>query len=155
MAAARASLSDTVETARIVAVLGSPRLAGITSDAALDAYVRKGLPSSVIGALKGLGFTVEELAAATANSTRTINRLVAKHADEARLNLSTSDRAIRLATVVALGEKLLGSRERAIGWMRAPNRYLKDVEPVRMLETEFGRDMVVESMYAVAYGALG
>ncbi len=155
MAAARTDLSDTVETAQIVAALGSPRLSGIKTDLELDAEARKGLPSDVIGALKAAGFTVDELAAVTANSTRTINRLIAKRAEGSRLNLATSDRAIRLATIVALGEHLLGSRDRTMRWLRAPNRYLGNVEPLRMLETEFGRDMVVESMYAVAYGATG
>jgi putative toxin-antitoxin system antitoxin component (TIGR02293 family) len=155
MTAARSALSDTVPAAQIAQALGSPRLSGISTDLALDVETRKGLPSDVIGALKTLGFTIDELAAVTANSTRTINRWVSKNAKEARLNLATSDRLIRLATVIALGEHLLGSRAETIQWLRAPNRYLGNASPLGMLETEFGRDLVVESMYAVAYGATG
>jgi putative toxin-antitoxin system antitoxin component (TIGR02293 family) len=143
-----------VDLAAIVSKLGSPELRKISTDLQLDEHVRRGFPVSVIAALHRLGLTTDELAKLTATSPRTINRLLGSK-KPTRLDLSVSERALRVATILALGERLFGSLERLLHWMRAPNRYLGDEVPMHALQTEFGRDHVVQSMYAIAYGGVG
>jgi putative toxin-antitoxin system antitoxin component (TIGR02293 family) len=143
-----------VDLAAIVSKLGSPELRKISTDLQLDEHVRRGFPVGVIAALHRLGLTTDELAKLTATSPRTINRLLGSK-KPTRLDLSVSERALRVATILALGERLFGSLERLLHWMRAPNRYLGDEVPMHALQTEFGRDHVVQSMYAIAYGGVG
>ncbi len=149
------ALWDIVSAADVAKTLGSARLRGVRDAVDLDAQTRKGLPIEVLAALRRIGFSVDEIARITQNSARTIHRLVASRNAKARLNLTTSDRAVRLATVVALSESLLGSRDRAVDWIRTPNRYLGGVEPLTMLETDLGLNLVLESAYSVAFGGLG
>lgn len=143
-----------VDVAAIVRKLGSPGLRKVSSDLQLDEQVRRGFPVDVVAALHRLGLTVDELAKLTATSPRTINRLLGTK-KPTRLDLSVSERALRVATILALGEQLLGSHDRLLRWMRSPNRYLGSETPMHALETEFGRDHVKQSMYAIAYGGAG
>jgi putative toxin-antitoxin system antitoxin component (TIGR02293 family) len=145
---------QSIDLTAIVRKLGSPELRKVSTDLELDEEVRRGFPVGVIGALSRLGLTIDELAKLTATSPRTINRLL-KAKKPMRLDLSVSERALRVAAVLALGEQLLGSLERVLDWMRTPNRYLGADAPMRALQTEYGRDHVVQSMYAVAYGGIG
>ena len=54
-----------------------------------------------------------------------------------------------------LATVLIGSREKAQGWMRAPNRYLGGKAPRDVIDTEEGRDRVKQSLGAIAYGGVG
>ena len=134
-------------------MLGSAELCGVSSDLQLDEHVRRGFREDVIVALSRFGLTVDELAKLTVTSRRTINRFLGATAP-LRLNVSVSERMLRVATVLALGEELLGSHDRLLNWMRAPNRYLGDKTPMYALETEFGRNRVVQSMYVIVYGGV-
>ena len=149
------ALWDVVSAQDVARTLGSASLRKVRTEAELVAALRKGFPADVMSALRRIGFTIDELAAVTANSTRTINRIVSRRETQARLNLATSNAALRLASVVALAEQLIGSRDDAVGWLRDPNRYLGQETPLALLETEIGRDLVIESLYAVAFGAVG
>ena len=143
-----------VDLAAIVKKLGSPELRKVSTDLQLDEHVRQGFPVGVIAALHQLGLTIDELAKLTATSPRTINRLLGSK-KPTRLDLSVSERALRVATILAIGERLMGSLERLSAWMRVPNRYLGGAVPMHALETEFGRDHVLQSRYAIAYGGVG
>jgi putative toxin-antitoxin system antitoxin component (TIGR02293 family) len=143
-----------IDLSAILRNLGSPELRKVSNDLQLDGEVRRGFPVGVIAALNRLGLTIDELAKLTATSPRTINRLLGSK-KPTRLDLSVSERALRVATILAVGERLLGSLERLLDWMRTPNRYLGGEAPIHALQTEFGRDHVLQSMYAIAYGGVG
>ena len=131
---------------RSVARAGNPR--------ELSDEVRRGLPASTIGALRERGFSIDEIAHVTANSTRTIQRYLLDKRRSERLNLATSDRVVRLATMTLLAARLIGTHDKALEWLRAPNRYLGGVTPLEMLETEVGTQAVVQSLYSIAYGGI-
>jgi putative toxin-antitoxin system antitoxin component (TIGR02293 family) len=131
---------------RGVARAGNPR--------ELSDEVRRGLPASTIGALRDSGFSIDEIARVTANSTRTIQRYLLEKRRSERLNLATSDRVVRLATMTLLATRLIGTHDKALGWLRAPSRYLGGVTPLEMLETEVGTQAVVQSLYSIAYGGV-
>jgi putative toxin-antitoxin system antitoxin component (TIGR02293 family) len=147
-------LEPIVDLTAILGKLGSPELRKISTDLQLDEHVRRGFPVGVIASLHRHGLTTDELAKLTATSPRTINQLLGSK-KATRLDLNISERALRVATILALGERLFGSLERLLHWMRTPNRYLGDEVPMHALQTEFGRDHVVQSMYAIAYGGAG
>jgi putative toxin-antitoxin system antitoxin component (TIGR02293 family) len=132
--------------ARAVARAGNPR--------ELSDEVRRGLPASTIAALRDSGFGIDEIARVTANSTRTIQRYLLEKRRSERLNLATSDRVVRLATMTLLATRLVGTRDKALAWLRAPSRYLGGVAPLEMLETEVGTQAVVQSLYSIAYGGV-
>ena len=99
-----------------------------------------------------LGITVADAATIVGASTRTITR---KEQSREPLTTAETDRAYRLARVADLAVELIGNRTRAIAWLKVPNHYLGDETPLAMLETEIGTDLVVESLYAIAYGGVG
>lgn len=55
-----------------------------------------------------------------------------------RLAKYESDRLYRLARMVTLAEHFIGSRKKAIDWMKKPNLVLGSVPPLRLLDTELG-----------------
>lgn len=131
---------------RSIARAGNPR--------ELSDEVRRGLSASTIAALRDSGYSIDEIARVTANSTRTIQRYLLEKRRSERLNLATSDRVVRLATVTLLAARLVGTQEKALAWLRASNRYLGGVAPLEMLETEVGTQTVVQSLYSIAYGGV-
>ena len=73
---------------------------------------------------------------------------------EPRENLPLVKVRLGLARVADLAEELLGDAERAKKWLKTPHRYLGGETPIAALETEIGADLVVESLYAIAYGGV-
>ena len=134
--------------------LGSPAIAGARNARDMNDELRGGLPAEVLHGLRNLGFAVDEIARITANSVRTIQRYLQEKRRAERLNLATSDRAVRLAAISVLSERLIGSREKALAWLREPSRYLGGATPLEMLETEVGTQAVVQSLYSIAYGGV-
>jgi putative toxin-antitoxin system antitoxin component (TIGR02293 family) len=131
---------------RTIARAGNPR--------ELSDEVRRGLPASTIAALRDSGYTIDEIARVTANSSRTIQRYLLEKRRSERLNLATSDRVVRLAAITLLAERLIGKHDKALAWLRATNRYLGGIAPLEMLETEVGTQAVVQSLYGIAFGGV-
>jgi len=131
-------------TIRRVLVGGEPTRSAISSGKANGTTLR---------AVRDLlGITVADAATIVGASTRTITR---KEQSREPLTTAETDRAYRLARVADLAVELIGNRTRAIAWLKVPNHYLGDETPLAMLETEIGTDLVVESLYAIAYGGVG
>jgi len=81
--------------------------------------------------------------------SRTLSR---RMATKSRLTHDESDRAMRMARVVALAKEVLGTDEKASHWMSNPNRALGGKRPFDQLDTEPGVRKVEEVLYAIAYG---
>ena len=60
----------------------------------------------------------------------------------------------RLARVAVLATELIGDERKAKSWLRTPNAFLGGETPISMVDTEIGTDLVVESLYAIAYGGV-
>jgi len=54
----------------------------------------------------------------------------------------------------ALADKYLGDRERAIRWLRHPNRALGGLAPVAAIDTELGARQVENILGRIAYGGI-
>ncbi len=143
-----------VTPAEIGGLLKSRSVSRAVNPRELSDEVRRGLSASTIAALRERGYSIDEIARVTANSTRTIQRYLLEKRRSEKLNLATSDRVVRLAAMTLLAARLVGTHEKALAWLRAPNRHLGGVTPLEMLETEVGTHAVVQSLYSIAYGGV-
>lgn len=69
-----------------------------------------------------------------------------------RLTSGQSDRAVRLARVVALAERVFGSRDQAFVWLRLPSNQLEGRTPFAYLTTETGARFVEEMLIRIDHG---
>jgi putative toxin-antitoxin system antitoxin component (TIGR02293 family) len=59
-----------------------------------------------------------------------------------------------LARIVALAGEFLGGHERAIRWLKRPNRALGGIAPVAAIDTEPGARQVENVLGRIAYGGI-
>jgi putative toxin-antitoxin system antitoxin component (TIGR02293 family) len=141
-----------MSVAEIVAVLGGKKTfrRPVRSTDDLAQQVRSGLPASTVERLAGtLSLHRSQVAERLNIPSRTLSR---RMATKSRLTHDESDRAMRMARVVALAKEVLGTDEKASHWMSNPNRALGGKRPFDQLDTEPGVRSVEEVLYAIAYG---
>ena len=141
-----------MSVAEIVAVLGGQKTfkRPVRSSDDLAQQVRFGLPASTVERLAGtLSLHRSQVAERLNIPSRTLSR---RMATKSRLTHDESDRAMRMARVVALAKEVLGSDEKASHWMSNPNRALGGKRPFDQLDTEPGVRSVEEVLYRIAYG---
>lgn len=113
--------------------------------------IRQGFPSAVVEELmRASGLTLNELATALDLSPRSLQR----RRRTGRLARYESDRLYRLARIVALADEFMGDHERAIRWLKRPNRALGGIAPVEALDTELGARQVENVLGRIAYGGV-
>jgi putative toxin-antitoxin system antitoxin component (TIGR02293 family) len=141
-----------MSVAEIVAVLGGRKTfkGAVRSTDDLAQQVRSGLPASTVERLAGtLSLHRSKVAERLNIPSRTLSRRLKM---KSRLTHDESDRAMRMARVVALAQEVLGSDEKASHWMSNPNRALGGKRPFDQLDTEPGVRSVEEVLYRIAYG---
>jgi putative toxin-antitoxin system antitoxin component (TIGR02293 family) len=113
--------------------------------------IREGFRPSVVEELmRASGLTLKELAEALDLSPRSLQR----RRRSGRLARHESDRLYRLARIVALAGEYLGDHERALRWLKRPNRALGGLAPVGALDTELGARQVEDILGRIAYGGV-
>ena len=111
--------------------------------------VKAGLPYAALEALIGkFGLAREEAAAALHLPQRTI----ARRKKEQRLQADESDRLLRLARVGAQAVATLGSEEKAVQWLRRPNRALGKRVPLDLIDSDIGTRQVEEVLGRIEHG---
>jgi putative toxin-antitoxin system antitoxin component (TIGR02293 family) len=130
---------------RIQEILGLQRL---RSDQDLVKLVEERLWSRVIDALRQSGLSDEEVYLLVV-PRRTLTH---RRARGEALSREESDRAVRVARVVALCEEVFGDRERGWRWLRASKRQFKGRTPLDLLATETGARLVEELLYRIDDG---
>jgi putative toxin-antitoxin system antitoxin component (TIGR02293 family) len=100
--------------------------------------------------MRASGLTLKELATALDLSPRSLQR----RRRTGRLARYESDRLYRLARIVALANEFLGDHERAVHWLKRPNRALGGISPVAALDTELGARQVENILGRLAYGGI-
>ena len=131
--------------ARIQTILG---LSEIHSEADLAAAVDKKLPVRSVKLLVQSGLSDNEVYQIVV-PRRTLAHRVAKHQT---LSRDESDRAVRLARITSLAEKVFGDREAALRWLRKSKRRFNGRRPLDMLATETGAHLVEEMLYQIDDG---
>ena len=116
----------------------------------LATSIRAGLPATAISVLANrLTMHRTDVAALLGIPQRTLTRRLSQHA---RLTTDESDRAARMARIIALANEVLGSNEKASSWLRTPNRTLRGRAPIDEIGTDPGYRSVEDVLYAIAYG---
>ena len=100
--------------------------------------------------MRASGLTLKELATALDLSPRSLQR----RRRTGRLARYESDRLYRLARIVALADEFLGDHERAVRWLKHPNRALGGIPPVAALDTELGARQVENILGRIGYGGV-
>ena len=116
----------------------------------LAELVRKGLPASSIRELAerlDLGSTV--LSQKLGIPQRTLTRRLSQGT---RLTSAESDRTVRLARVYAGAVEMIGDEEKALEWLRTPNRALGGERPIDQVDTDVGAREVENILGRIAYG---
>ena len=111
--------------------------------------VKAGLPYASLEALiEKFGLAREEAAAALHLPQRTI----ARRKKEKKLQADESDRLLRLARVSAQAVATLGSGEKAVQWLRRPNRALGNRTPLDLIDSDIGAKQVEEILGRIEHG---
>jgi len=137
----------------VVKELGGERALGrpLSSERDMREAIREGFRPSVVEELmRASGLTLKELAGALDLSARSLQR----RRRSGRLAPYESDRLYRLARIVAIASEYLGDHERALRWLKRPNRALGDVAPVAAIDTELGARQVEDLLGRIAYGGI-
>lgn len=140
-----------VSAARIVRALGGRAVVRepAPSYEAIIAKVRTGLPYTALEALaRRFDLPQEALVRVLHLPARTL----ARRKKERRLHADESDRLLRLGRVAAMAEEVLGSADKAAGWLRMPNRALGGVTPLSLLDTDAGAWQVEQILGRIAHG---
>jgi len=126
---------------------------GRTTDTQIIEAVSAGLPASALDDLLRAGLDLGEIARVVGVSERTLHRKRERGA-AGFLDVAESDRAIRLARILAEADRYIGNHEKALRWLRTSNLALGDRVPLDLLATEPGVEMVRQSLVTIAYGGV-
>jgi putative toxin-antitoxin system antitoxin component (TIGR02293 family) len=137
----------------VVRELGGRQALGrvLATDHDLREAIREGFPTAVVQELmRASGLGLNELAESLDLSARSLQR----RRRTGHLARFESDRLYRLARIVALANESLGSRERALRWLKRSNRALGGVAPIAAVDTEIGARQVENVLGRIAYGGV-
>jgi putative toxin-antitoxin system antitoxin component (TIGR02293 family) len=114
----------------------------------LAELAERGLPLESLNLLKSHGLTFTEM-----NST-VISARTLKHRKARGENLSPdeTDRAVRVASMLALADEVFGRREKAMMWLRSADDRLAGRTPLSLLQTEAGGRLVESMLWAIDEG---
>ena len=141
-----------METADIVEALGGRKVLGqsIRQPGDLAQLVRKGLPASTVTTLaRKLEVGNGVLSRTLGIPVRTLTRRLGQGA---LLTSAESDRTVRLARLYAHAVEMIGDADKAIEWLRTPNRALGGERPLDQLDTDPGARQVEDVLGRIAYG---
>lgn len=141
-----------METETIAAVLGGRKVLGRTVKKPDDLaqLVRRGLPAGSVTALAGkLGMANSVLSRKLGIPQRTLTRRLGQRS---LLTTGESDRTVRMARVYAHAVEMIGDRDKALEWLRTPNRALGGERPLDQLDTDVGARTVEDILGRIAYG---
>jgi putative toxin-antitoxin system antitoxin component (TIGR02293 family) len=110
--------------------------------------VERGLPTASVEILRDEGLTFSEVHDLVLPARTLKHRIVRKES----LSIEETDRTLRVAKVLALAEQVFGNHEKALGWLRRPNRRLKDRAPIELLRSEVGGELIRQMLYQIDEG---
>jgi putative toxin-antitoxin system antitoxin component (TIGR02293 family) len=109
--------------------------------------VETGLPIESLDLLRERGLTFTEMAAIVAPRT-----LKHRRARGENLTAEETERAIRVARVLAFAERVFGNREKSLLWLRGKDDRLGDRTALSVLQTEAGGKIVESMLWQIADG---
>lgn len=117
----------------------------------LHGLVRRGLPARVIDRVeKLLGLSPPQSSRLLAISESSRKRY--KHTPAKRLDPAASDRIVRLMTTVVEAEDIFGDRSKAIAWLKTPSFALNGQQPLDLMTSDPGAQLVRDELSRIRYG---
>jgi putative toxin-antitoxin system antitoxin component (TIGR02293 family) len=113
----------------------------------IASVVQARIAPHVIDILANEGLTSKELAVVL--PPRTLSHRRAKGES---LSLEETDRAVRVARIMALAEGVFGDKEKAMRWLRKTPRRFEGRTPLAMLATEAGGRLVEQALIQIDEG---
>ena len=138
--------------AAITAVLGGQTVLRrrVSTSRELVELTREGLPAGALDMLsEEMQLSRSVVARALGISERTLSR---RSHTQARLTAAESDRAVRMARILAQARETLGSPAHAAQWLMTPNRVMNGDTPFDRLDTDAGVQSVETVLGRIAYG---
>ena len=118
-----------------------------SSDMEMVKLVHNRLPLSVIDRLLAEGVSKQEIGLVAPPRT-----LAHRRANAEKLTIEESDRAVRLARVVAQTESVFGNKDKALAWLRQPMKRFEGNTPIEMLASDVGSRLVEEALVQIDEG---
>ena len=81
-------------------------------------------------------------------------RTAQRRKEQGALTIEESDRLARIARVTQRAVDALGNANQARDWLRGPNRALQGLEPLELLGTDAGAELVTDELGRIEYGDL-
>ncbi len=119
-----------------------------TSDFHLAEIVEGGLPLTTLGLLRERGLSATEIGELVI-SPRTLKH---RRARNEALSQEETDRAVRVARIVAFAGDVFGNPDKALLWLRSPDERLANRAPLNLLHTESGGRLVESMLWALDEG---
>jgi len=122
---------------------------GVGADSSLSVMkiLREGLPTSVIRRLEEAG--VERKYRIQIIPERTLQHRV-KNGE--RMTPAESERAYRMANIIALADRVFGNHDKGMRWLHSPLRRLEGQSPLDVLDTDIGARLVEEALGQIDAG---
>ncbi|MDF7800846.1 DUF2384 domain-containing protein [Pontiellaceae bacterium B1224] len=127
------------------------KVIGFKSDDVMEqvAELKEGLPGGIVDALgRELEISRKELARVAGVAERTLIRKI----QDGRLSADQSERMARVARLLAKAIEVLGTKERALRWLKSPRDYFAGKPPLDMADTELGCREVFNLLGRIEYG---
>jgi len=105
---------------------------------------------TVVRLARHLSIGLKGIAPLLSVNQRTIQRLGAGKV----FSRPVSERILRIALVVARGEKIFGDRERFNIWLKEPNKAMANQTPLSLLASDFGIDMILDELGRIEHGII-
>jgi putative toxin-antitoxin system antitoxin component (TIGR02293 family) len=120
---------------------------GIRPKSATDLVkrIKEGFSLNCIRALKKKGLTAAEISGCII-STRVLSR---RQESGKKLTSRESDCVVRVARILDMADKVFGSHEKALIWLREANEQLHGKKPLQFLCNEYGGRAVEHVMYEI------
>jgi putative toxin-antitoxin system antitoxin component (TIGR02293 family) len=134
------------KTAQLRPSLGGKYL--LATPMALVGLLREGVPWTIYrGVVTDLGLNDQTAAGVLHIPARTLARRKG-----GRLEPQESERFMRLVRLVSQATDVLGTREKALRWLEAPNRALEGSTPMSLLDTDVGTQAAEAVLTRIEYG---
>ena len=132
-------------------ILGGRKAIGaaVDTDADMTKAVELGFSVGTLDALKEYGVTDKEISYLIIKP-RTLSH---RKAGNGRLTVEESDRAARVARIMALAERTFANREKADRWLHKNLVSLDDRRPIDLIQTTAGARLVEDILAKIAWGA--
>ncbi len=113
------------------------------------AEIKEGLPAGIVdGLARELSVSRKELARMAGVAERTLLRRI----QAGRLNADQSERMVRVSRLVSRAIEVLGEKDSAVRWLKAPRSQLQGKAPLDWADTELGCREVVNLLGRMEHG---